>query len=99
LPAAQDALRQKIGGAQSVDLGEDCRDIRAVLLDRLQKHTEPDPAHAHFGAGHAKFLRQAHRLTAAVFEKLCRSGFSHEGSFSHKDRYRRYSPSVPSTPV
>jgi len=92
-------LWQKIGAAQSVDLGKDCCDIRAILLDRFQQDAAPDPAHAHFGAGHAKFLRQADRLTAAVFEKLCRPRFSHEKSFSHKDRYRRYSPSGPGAPA
>ena len=52
----------------------DCRYFREIVLDRLQQNAAPDPAHAHFGAGHAKFLWQANRLAAAVFEKLCRPG-------------------------
>jgi hypothetical protein len=43
-------------------------------VDWLQEHAAPDSAHAYFGARHAEFLWQAHRLTASMLENLCRSG-------------------------
>jgi hypothetical protein len=47
--------------------------------DRLQQHALPDPAHAHLVTGHAKFLRQAHRLAATVLEKLGDACVTHDG--------------------
>jgi hypothetical protein len=56
--------------AHAIDLGEDRRNVLNIAIDRRQQHATPDRTHAHFGACHAKFLWQTHRLTPAMFEQL-----------------------------
>ena len=47
------------------------------LAYRLQQHAASEPADANLLAGQAEFLRQAHRLAAAVLEDFGGAGFGH----------------------
>jgi len=60
-----------------VELGEPGFHVE-WLVERLQEHSPPDASHADLSARHAKFLRKAHGLAAAIPEKLGDSSSAHE---------------------